>query len=268
MTDKYVRLPLLILCLTTAGTAFAANWPQFRGPDRNGASPEKGLLRAWPEGGPEVLWTTAVAQGYAAPSVYDGRVYFNDYDREARTWLVRCLSLEDGIELWRKSMVAEYGTRISSWYNGQCPLLEPDRLIIAPGGKEALVVALEKRTGNELWRTPNPDGRKLSHVSVMPAVLGGVNQFLYCTLEGPLGISAEDGALLWQLPFKFNVAISPSPLQVDEEHGSDPGAEGRCAQSRRPPPRGAQRFPASSVLADEEPARAIAASRSPVRVRM
>ncbi len=242
----------------------AEDWPQFRGPGRDGKSDAGDLAREWPEGGPRKLWSVEACQGYSGAAIVDGRVYFNDYDREANTWLVRCLSLEDGSELWRFSeerrirpnhgitrtvpavdgelvfafdpkcvlhcldattgeqlwrlnMVETYGTRIPPWYNGQCPLLEADRLIVAPGGDEALIVALEKRTGKELWRTPNPGGRAMSHASVMPAVLGGVEQYLYCTLEGPLGVSAEDGALLWEVPYKFNVAVSPSPLQVDDE---------------------------------------------------
>jgi len=241
----------------------AGDWPQFRGPRRDATSSATGLLREWPEGGPQQLWSVEACEGYAGAAIVDGRVYFNDYDREAGTWLVRCLQLADGKELWRfteerkirpnhgitrtvpavdgelvfsfdpkcvlhcldaatgeelwrKSMVADYGGRIPSWYNGQCPLLEPDRVLVAPGG-EALVVALEKRTGKELWRTPNPDQRNMSHASLMPAELGGVRQYLYCTLEGPLGISAEDGSVLWQFPFKFNVAVAPSPLAVDGE---------------------------------------------------
>jgi outer membrane protein assembly factor BamB len=254
------RTCLAALLVAPAGTD---DWPQFRGPDRDARSTETGLVRTWPEGGPPVLWSVEACEGYAGAAIVGGRVYFNDYDREAKTWLVRCLALDSGEELWRfseerkirpnhgitrtvpavdgelvfafdpkcvlhcldaatgeelwrKSMVKDYGGRIPSWYNGQCPLLEEDRVLVAPGG-DALVVALEKRTGEELWRTPNPDGRKMTHASLMPAELGGVRQYLYCTLEGPLGISATDGSVLWELPYKFNVAVAPSPLQVDDE---------------------------------------------------
>jgi len=51
----------------------------------------------------------------------------------------------------------------------------------------------------------------------MPAELCGVKQYLYCTLKGPLGVSADDGKLLWHFPWKFNVAVAPSPLAVDDE---------------------------------------------------
>ena len=111
----------------------------------------------------------------------------------------------------------DYGTQIPPWYNGQNPLIEKDRVVIAPVGKSAIVVALDKATGKEIWRTPNPAGWLLSHSSVMPARLGGVNQYLFNVLEGPLGVSAADGKLLWDFPRKFNVAVAPSPLAVDAE---------------------------------------------------
>jgi outer membrane protein assembly factor BamB len=74
------RLPqpvLVALCLALAFPTRAADWPQFRGPNRDGVSAETGLLRAWPPGGPKVLWSTPVGQGYAAAAIYGGRVYFN-----------------------------------------------------------------------------------------------------------------------------------------------------------------------------------------------
>jgi outer membrane protein assembly factor BamB len=57
----------------------------------------------------------------------------------------------------------------------------------------------------------------MSHASVMPAVIGGVKQYLYGTLAGPLGVSAKDGKLLWAFPRKFNVAVAPSVIAVNEE---------------------------------------------------
>ena len=255
---------LCTLFLMSAVTAVAANWPQFRGPERTAISAEQGLLRAWPEGGPEVLWSIPVAQGYAAPAVFDGRVYFNDYDEATSEFLVRCATLTDGEEqwrfsekrrirpnhaitrsvaatdgrfvfslspkltlyaldaetgeeIWRKSFVRDYGAKIPPWYNGQNPLLEDDRIIVAPAGPDALVVAVDKATGEELWRTPNPEGWLLSHASPMPATLGGVDQYLFSVLQGTVGVAAADGRLLWHFPFKFNLSVSPSPLAVDAE---------------------------------------------------
>ncbi len=246
-----------------AATAVAEDWPQFRGPRRDNTSSETGLMRKWPPGGPRVLWSVEACQGYSSAAIVGGLVYFNDYDEEANQWLVRCLTLSEGKEVWRfkekrriranhgitraapavdgryvfsldpkcvfhcleaatgkevwrKNLVKEYKTRIPPWYNGQCPLIEPDRVIIAPGG-EALVVAFDKATGQEIWRTPNPEGWPLAHASLMPATLGGAKQYLWCTLFGPLGVSAQDGALLWFFPRKFNVAVAPSPVAIGDD---------------------------------------------------
>jgi len=130
--------------------------------------------------------------------------------------VLHCLDAKTGKPIWRKSLVEEYKATIPSWYNGQNPLQEEDRVIIATGGA-AIMVALEKATGKEIWRTPNPGKLFMSHASVMPAVLGGVRQYLYGTLAGPLGVAAKDGKLLWTFPRKFNVAVSPSVIAVNDE---------------------------------------------------
>lgn len=129
---------------------------------------------------------------------------------------LHCLDARTGKRLWYKDLVAQYKTKIPPWYNGQNPLIEPDRIIIATGG-DAIMVALDKATGKEIWRTPNQQGMLMSHVSVMPAMIGGVKQYLYSTLDGLLGVNAKDGALLWTYARKFNVAAAPSPLAVDAE---------------------------------------------------
>ncbi len=253
-------LALLLNAAVILAPAYAGDWPQFRGPDRTNISKETGLLREWPAGGPEVLWTIPVAQGYAGAAIVGDRLYHHDYDEQSFEWRVYCRSMTDGKEiwrytekrrirpnhgitrtvpavdanyvfsfdpkavlhcldaktgkeLWRKDLVADYKSQIPPWYNGQNPLLEDDRIVIATGG-DAVMVALDKATGDEIWRTPNPDGLLLSHASVMPTTVGGVNQYLYGTLTGLLGVAAKDGKLLWTHDRKFNVALSPSPLPV------------------------------------------------------
>lgn len=257
----YVVTALASMAILTE-TARGTDWPQFRGPDRDGVSKETGLYREWPADGPKVLWKTDVCQGYAAAAIVGDRVYFNDYDRKASQWFVRCLTFADGKQIWRfaekrkirpnhgitrtvpavdgkfvfamdpkcvlhcldagtgkerwrKNLVKEYKTRIPPWYTGQCPLIEKDRVIIAPGGT-ALILALGKDQGDVIWQTPNPEGWHMSHASLMPTVIDGVRQYLYATLEGLLGVDAADGKLLWHFPWKFNVAVAPSPLAIGD----------------------------------------------------
>ncbi len=142
----------------------------------------------------------------------DGRFVFS-LDPKA---VLHCTDARTGKQVWRKSLVTEYKASIPSWYNGQNPLLEEDRIIVATGG-DAILVALDKPSGKEIWRTPNPGRLLMSHCSVMPAVLGGVRQYLYGTLNGPLGVSVNDGKPLWEFPRRFNVAVAPSPIAVDPE---------------------------------------------------
>ena len=262
MQRHKLLLGVLVLYLLAPG-AGAENWPQFRGANRDNISSETGLLKSWPEGGPKVLWSLGMAQGYSAAAIVDGKVYFNDYDESSSEWLVRSVSLSDGKQLWefrearrirpnhgitrtvpavdgkhvftldpktvlhaldaetgeevwRKNLVQEYQAKIPPWYNGQCPLLDGDRLLIAPGGA-ALMIALNKDTGEEIWRTPNSEAWPMSHASIMPATLAGTKQYLYDNLFGSVGVAADDGRLLWHHPFKFNVAVAPSPLFLGDD---------------------------------------------------
>jgi outer membrane protein assembly factor BamB len=75
------------------------DWPQYLGPKRNSTSPAKGLLRSWPQSGPDVLWTVPVGRGYGGPVIEDGKVYLLDRDDEVGDKL-RCFALADGKELW------------------------------------------------------------------------------------------------------------------------------------------------------------------------
>ena len=79
-----------------------AAWPCFRGPDRDAISKETiRLARTWPAAGPRRLWTVPLGEGYAAAAVQGGRVFVLDYDADRSADTLRCLSLDDGREIWR-----------------------------------------------------------------------------------------------------------------------------------------------------------------------
>ncbi|AWM36008.1 PQQ-binding-like beta-propeller repeat protein [Gemmata obscuriglobus] len=83
----------------TATGSVSADWPGFRGPNRDGVSPETGLLKTWPEGGPKVLWTAKnLGLGWGTPSVADGVIYgVGTRDDKDGVWAVK---ESDGSELW------------------------------------------------------------------------------------------------------------------------------------------------------------------------
>ncbi|MCW0483824.1 PQQ-binding-like beta-propeller repeat protein [Gaoshiqia sediminis] len=98
MKNQLSYLPAVLLMLMSMNV-FAQDWPQFLGPERNSTSPQKNLLREWPETGPEVLWTVPLGIGYGGPVVKDGKVYILDRNDEEGDKM-RCFDLNTGDELW------------------------------------------------------------------------------------------------------------------------------------------------------------------------
>src|SRR5262249_23299323 len=75
LPPRRLLLPLLSLSALAAGSR-ADDYPQWRGPNRDGVSKETGLLKQWPKGGPKLLWkVTNLGKGYSTPSVAKGRIY-------------------------------------------------------------------------------------------------------------------------------------------------------------------------------------------------
>ncbi|MDH5398251.1 MAG: PQQ-like beta-propeller repeat protein [Cyclobacteriaceae bacterium] len=91
---------LAVVFMLNLTVVIAQDWPQFLGPDRNGKTEQQGLLRDWPEGGPEVKWTVDVGIGFGGPAIKDGKVYLLDRDDEMGD-ILRCLDFLNGEELWR-----------------------------------------------------------------------------------------------------------------------------------------------------------------------
>ncbi len=250
-----------------APSALPGDWPRFRGPDvDNIAKDTPPLADSWGPDGPEVLWTVEVGEGYAGAAVRDGRVYLIDYDEAARADAVRCFSLDDGREIWRRSyalvvkknhgmsrtvpvvtdkhlitigprchvvcldpvsgafrwgldLQREHGSKEPMWYTGQCPLVDGNRLILAPCGPETLMMAVDCDTGEPVWKAPNPDEWKMSHASVIPMTLAGRRMYVYSAVGGVAGVSAEPedaGALLWRVPWKAKV-VAPSPVPAGDD---------------------------------------------------
>ena len=120
---------------------------------------------------------------------------------------VMCLNPVNGNLLWTIDLEREYGVPGSikgkitpEFYSGQCPLIDNNIAVIAPGGK-ALMIGVDCKTGKILWKTPNPDSLRMSHTSVIPMTINGKKMYIYAALGGVCGVSAEGedtGKLLWK----------------------------------------------------------------------
>ena len=127
---------------------------------------------------------------------------------------VMCLSRKDGNLLWGLDVAKEYESEVPLWYTGQCPLIDNNLAIIATGGK-ALMVAIDCATGQKVWETPNPNGWKMSHSSVIPFTFGGRKMFVYSPIGALVGIAADGpdaGKILWETTAWNHTVIAPSPV--------------------------------------------------------
>jgi outer membrane protein assembly factor BamB len=248
------------------------SWPCFRGPKYDNIVSDVSLANRWPKAGPPVKWTlNGLGEGYSGAAVLAGRVYLQDYDAANKEESLRCFSLEDGKEIWRRSyamkisnshgftrtvpvvtdkyvvclgamshvlcvdaqtgamkwgidLMAEYGTQsmAKDWYSAQCPLIEGSTVILAPCGKDVLMMGVDLESGKPVWTTPNPENLQLAHSSITPMTLNGKKSYVYCAEWGTMvGVSGEKenaGTLLWQVKVLNKKTISPSPVVLDDGH--------------------------------------------------
>ena len=129
---------------------------------------------------------------------------------------VVCLDTASGELKWGLDLIGDFGATEPQWYAGQCPLVENGLAIIAPGGKDALLMAVDCETGKPVWKTPNPKKWLMTHSSITPMEFGGQRIYVYCGSRGVVGVSAKDGALLWETTdWKISIANVPSPLVLE-----------------------------------------------------
>jgi outer membrane protein assembly factor BamB len=262
---------LLAVCVVGLPLSLpAADWPQWRGPNRDAISKETGLLKKWPKDGPELVWTfNKAGAGYAGPAVVGGKLYtmgardkteyvFALDNKGQELWSVKIGSLFDfkgnnwsggpnatpsvdgelifavgsqgdlicvdtgGKERWRKNLPKELGAQVNDigggpenmgWGFSWSPLVDGEQLVCVPGGPQGLFAALNKKTGEVLWRSKDVKD-PVTYSSPIMATIGGVKQYIQMTQEGVVGVSAKTGDLLWY--FKrdnpWGDVLCPTPI--------------------------------------------------------
>ena len=243
----------------------AADWPQWRGPQRSGISAETGLLKEWPKEGPRQVWqVTNISSGYSTPSVVGERLYLlsnqgmdNEFvqalgskdgqriwDRRigkvgnpdqqpsypgARStptvdgeWLfalgsdgdLACLERATGAVRWQKNLREEYVGQPGTWAYSESPLIDGQAVVCTPGGSNATLVALNKQTGELLWKCAVPGGDQAAYASAIVVESGGVRQYVQMLQKGMVGVEAKTGKLLWRYDrtAKGSSAVIPTPV--------------------------------------------------------
>jgi outer membrane protein assembly factor BamB len=238
-----------------AKPAKPADWPQFRGPNRDGVCTETGLLQKWPEGGPKLLWKiNGLGTGLSTVSIANGKLFTLgdlkpagqtddaqyvlafDLATQKQLWATRigprwddtnggsrcvptidgelayaistegdivCLETATGNIRWQKSFVKDFqGQMMSRWKFSESPLVDGDKVVCTPGGKNAMLVALNKKTGDTLWRSSVPNlgskgGDGAGYASMVATDIEGVRQYIQLIGRGVVGVAADTGKFLW-----------------------------------------------------------------------
>ncbi|MEI7904163.1 MAG: hypothetical protein WCI43_01960, partial [Candidatus Firestonebacteria bacterium] len=116
-----------------------------------------------------------------------------------------------------KYLVKEFGSTVPPWYAGQCPLIDGEDVLLAPGGKDILIMRVGLSDGRIKWSVGNPGGYEMTHSSIMPVEFKGKKYFLYCASAGSVLVSADGRLQFIDASWKINIANVPSPIQVSEE---------------------------------------------------
>ena len=249
-----------IVLLSALALVRAADWPQWRGPDRTGISAEVGLLEEWPAEGPKLVWQVSdLGEGYSTPAVVGDRIYLisnegmdNEYVHALsakdgkQIWHTRignvgvnkgpqypgsastptvdgdslyalgsdgdlvCLDTAAGNVKWSKNLRTDFGGQPGPWAYPESPLIDGNTLVVAPGGAEATIVALEKHSGAPIWKTPLEEGDQAAYASAIVVDAAGVKQYVEFLQKGLVGVEAKTGKFLW----RYKKSSEGSPANI------------------------------------------------------
>lgn len=139
-----------LVSLSFAAVATAADWPQWRGPNRDGISTETGLLKSWPEGGPELLWKAeGLGIGYSGPSIV-GNILYTMGDYEGQEWVLALDWTQEGKKVWA-TPVGPIRHEGAGYPGPRCTPTFDGGKVYAMGINGDLV-CMDAKTGRLLWK--------------------------------------------------------------------------------------------------------------------
>ena len=159
------------------------------------------------------LWKTANGKAWkgsypgarASCAFSQGRLYnMNAHGR------VACLDAASGKELWAVDILDRFDAKNITWALSECLLIDGEHVIVTPGGRKALMAALDKHDGKTVWATPPLEGDRTSHCSPILFRYAGRRLITNCSSAHGFGVNADTGELLWTVPLKnrFGTNIS------------------------------------------------------------
>ena len=184
-----------------------------------GADDKKEYLFALDVDKGEKVWSTEVgdllSNGWGdgprgTPTVDGDRVY-----AISGTGNLVCLDTQAGEKKWSKSLAKDLGGGVPGWGYTESPLVDGDLVICTPGGKDGTLAALDKKTGDVIWRSKEvKDGAQYSSVVVSKGA--GIRHYVQLTGDHVFGVDPKNGNVLWNYPRKGQTATIPTPVAKDD----------------------------------------------------
>src|SRR5262245_20603000 len=255
---------IFVVAVLTA-IARGDDWPQWRGPNRDGVWRETGIVEKFATSQLPIKWRAEIASGYCGPTVANGRVYVMDLILEpVHTERIHCfdertgqqlwslayecpygrvlypagprasvtidngkayalgatgrlhvLDAASGKVLWEKNLDELYSIRLPRWGITAAPLIHESFVILHIGGQGACIVALNKETGDEVWRALNDEAQYSAPIVVRQ---GGQPVVICWTGGSVAGLSAPTGKLLWRYewtPKKMPIGVATPVVEND-----------------------------------------------------
>src|SRR4029450_11629078 len=101
-----------------------------------------------------------------------------------------CVEIANGKVRWQKNLRSDFGGKPGEWAYSESPLIDGDALICTPGGSDATIVALNKKSGDLLWKCAAPGGDEAAYASAIVVEAGGIKQYVQLLQKGLVGVDA------------------------------------------------------------------------------
>ncbi len=189
-------------------------WPGFRGLHHTNIGAEGvPLADRWPAGGPRVVWTIDVGEGYGGAAVADGRVFVSDYDFRGKEEFLRCFSLDSGEELWRRGHLITITN--SHAYTRSVPAVSGGFVVSI--GPKCHVMCLDAGTGKLRWgldlRRDHGTAVPPWYASQCPLIDGTTAVLAVCGVSDlMMGVDCATGRVLWRTPNPGKLQMSHSSV--------------------------------------------------------
>ncbi len=140
----------------------------------------------------------------STPTIDGNHVYVYD-----AAMLLACLKADSGELVWQIDVSKSFAGENITWSNAISPVIDGDRLLIAGGGVGQAMIALNKFTGEVIWKTGD---EKMTHATPIVRDINGKKQVIFFMQSGLVALGVEDGGLQWSTPFDHRTSSAASPV--------------------------------------------------------